>query len=133
MHFNLEVNYLLDPAHLEIRASCEKKAKPKKRFLEEAHCHRISDASKIGHIWAKRVLVTFSPDGGARETENMPTHQYLSPLHSNPCVSIFEFPVHFRSMHFWTLTFDFMHTTKRREGCFWSWKPIPWAIRNSDC
>ena len=50
MHFNLEVNYLLDPAHLEIRASCEKKAKPKKRFLEEAHCHRISDAFEIGRI-----------------------------------------------------------------------------------
>ena len=45
MHFNLEVNYLLDPAHLEIRVSCEKKAKPKKLFLEEAHCFRISDAN----------------------------------------------------------------------------------------
>ena len=52
MHFNLEVNYLLDPAHLEIRASCEKKAKPKKRFLEEAHCHRISDAFEIGQTQA---------------------------------------------------------------------------------
>jgi len=32
MHFNLEVNYLLDPAHLEIRASCEKRQSPKKHF-----------------------------------------------------------------------------------------------------
>ena len=101
MHFNLEVNYLLDPAHLEIRASCEKKAKPKKRFLEEAHCHSL---------W----LIEFQmhSKSGASKHRGWWTHFRQTVERERPKIRLrkpnFKFPVHFRSMHFWSFMFDFM-------------------------
>ena len=60
-----------------------KKAKPKKRFLEEAHCHRISDAFELDRIEAMGVLFEFCLRSVARETQNLPTHnfEFTKPLH----------------------------------------------------